>query len=55
MRKTLQKWAVLDIEEFPSLQAAEAECPWACAIEEVEGGWVAFESATDWETWLNQV
>lgn len=29
--------------------------PWAAEIVEVEGGFLAFESATDYETWINQV
>ena len=49
MRKTF-----LNIEEFPTIEDAETECPWACSIEEVEDGWRCFESATDWQMWTNQ-
>ena len=29
-------------------------CPWACHVEEVDGGFMAFESFADFETWSNQ-
>lgn len=31
------------------------EYPWACVIEDVEGGYMAFESWTDYNTWKGQV
>jgi hypothetical protein len=33
---------------------AVAECPWAAKIVKVEGGYMCFESITDYETWRNQ-
>lgn len=33
---------------------AVKECPWATKIIKVEGGYMAFESLTDYETWKNQ-
>lgn len=33
---------------------AETECPWASKIEKVEGGYMCFESISDYETWKNQ-
>lgn len=44
----------IDLDEAPTRADAEALAPWACAIIEVEGGWHAFESATDAETWEGQ-
>ena len=35
-------------------EEAETLCPWACEIVEVEGGWMCFESATDYEMWMGQ-
>lgn len=28
--------------------------PWACRTQRVEGGYVAFESADEYDTWKNQ-
>lgn len=36
------------------LAGAEELVPWAAEIIEVEGGWVAFESVADAETWAKQ-
>jgi hypothetical protein len=44
----------MDYDEAPTLQDAEALAPWACAVIEAEGGWQAFESATDAEAWSGQ-
>lgn len=33
---------------------AIAQCPWACCLEKVEGGWMCFESAGDYLTWSRQ-
>ncbi len=41
--------------EVKTLAEAEAACPWAAVIEEVEGGWMAFESVADYETWRAQI
>jgi len=35
-------------------EEAKSECPWACEVVEVEGGWMCFESVKDYETWANQ-
>lgn len=36
-------------------EALDALAPWACKIIEVEGGYHAFESITDYNTWINQI
>ena len=33
----------------------EDVAPWAAIIVAVEGGWIAFESVTDYEVWSRQV
>jgi len=33
---------------------AAAECPWAARIVMVDGGWMCFESLTDYATWMAQ-
>jgi len=33
---------------------AAAECPWAARIVRVDGGWMCFESLTDYATWRAQ-
>lgn len=38
----------------PDLAGAEDLAPWAAEIIEVEGGWVAFESVSDAETFAAQ-
>ena len=35
-------------------EEAEEAAPWAAEIVEVEGGFMAFESITDYDTWNNQ-
>lgn len=40
--------------EVETLDQAAEEAPWAAEIIEVEGGYMAFESPDDAETWLNQ-
>ena len=44
----------MDYNEASTLSDAEALAPWACAVIEVDGGWHAFESATDAEMWERQ-
>lgn len=34
--------------------ALDILAPWAAKLTRVEGGYQAFESVTDWETWKNQ-
>jgi len=36
-------------------EEAGAIAPWAAVIVEVGGGWMAFESETDYTTWERQV
>ncbi len=43
-----------EIIECKSKKTAIKRAPWACVIKKVEGGYIAFESATDWQTWKNQ-
>jgi len=38
-----------------TIEEAEAACPWAAKIVEVEGGFHAFESIADYEVWVAQV
>jgi len=35
-------------------EQAEDLAPWAAIIVQVEGGWMAFESMSDYETWSKQ-
>jgi len=35
-------------------KTAAGRCPWASVIKKVEGGWMAFEFVTDYDTWRNQ-
>lgn len=37
-----------------SRQETENEAPWAYKIVKVEGGYMAFESPDDYETWIKQ-
>jgi len=37
-----------------SRKTAWRRCPWAAAIIKVEGGFLAFESLDDWQTWDRQ-
>lgn len=46
--------AFFDYSEAPTRADAEALAPWACAIIETDGGWAAFESATDAQIWGGQ-
>lgn len=43
-----------EIAEVETKEQAENQCPWACEILEVEGGFMCFESATDAEIWNSQ-
>jgi hypothetical protein len=38
--------------EVSTIEAAYTACPWAAEIVEVEGGFQAFESMADYDTWL---
>jgi len=35
-------------------RTALRRAPWACKIVKVEGGYMAFESITDYDTWMRQ-
>jgi hypothetical protein len=37
-----------------SMEQAQEIAPWAAEIVEVEGGYMAFESVADYETWNRQ-
>lgn len=37
-----------------SRATARKRCPWAAVIVAVRGGWLCFESASDYETWKAQ-
>ena len=41
-------------DDYENIEAAEAEFPGALAIVEVDGGWMIFHSASDYETWQGQ-
>lgn len=40
--------------EAKTKKQAEKKAPWACRIVKVEGGYHAFESIEDYETWRRQ-
>ena len=40
--------------ETKSRKKAQQECPWACKIVRVEGGYKCFESIDDYKIWKNQ-
>lgn len=40
--------------EVETLDEAEVACPWATIVVKVEGGYLAFESVADYETWKAQ-
>lgn len=42
------------IIECKTLRTAKRRAPWAAKLVKVYGGWMAFESVTDWEIWKNQ-
>ena len=57
MQQTYYCFAIL---EQNSLNAApvllqKKECPWACRIVSVKGGYMCFESITDYHTWRRQL
>lgn len=33
---------------------AKRLCPWSAVIAKVDGGFICFESVTDYQTWKNQ-
>lgn len=40
--------------EAETRSEAETKCPWAAVVRKVEGGYHAFESVQDYETWKRQ-
>ena len=44
----------IEAKKAKTRKQAEKECYWASKIVKVEGGYMAFESWTDYETWRNQ-
>lgn len=44
----------LQFIECKDRKTAAKRCPRACKIVKVEGGYMAFESLTDYETWRKQ-
>ncbi len=40
--------------ECSTEQEARGACPWAAIVVEVEGGYLAFESAYDYYVWQDQ-
>ena len=41
--------------EVETIEQAEKLAPWAAMIVAVDGGYMAFKSITDYETWMGQV
>lgn len=41
-------------ENYENIEAVENEYPAATHIEPVEGGWMVFDTATDFDTWASQ-
>lgn len=41
--------------EVATIEEAQAKCPWAVEVVAVEGGFMCFESADDYDTWSKQV
>jgi len=37
-----------------TITEAWEECPWACVVTKVEGGYICFESQDDYATWKAQ-
>lgn len=40
--------------QVSTINEAINECPWACEVVEVDGGFMCFESIDDYNTWANQ-
>ena len=54
-QEVIMQQAFIPHDAAPTLADAEGQAPWAAVIVEAEGGWQAFESCTDYDTWCNQV
>jgi len=46
--------AFIESTEAATREEAEAYAPWAAEIIECDGGWMAFESVSDADTWKAQ-
>lgn len=53
-REKFMRKEFISEDEAATLEEAEKIAPWAAEIIEVEGGWQAFESVTDADTWKAQ-
>ena len=42
------------VECYANVKAVKAEATWAAKIVKVDGGWLAFESVADYNTWRQQ-
>ncbi len=40
--------------ECKTYTTAYRRCPWACQVRRVAGGFIAFESVTDYKIFINQ-
>jgi len=40
--------------ECASWATARRRCPWAAVVARASGGFLCFESVTDWQTWKRQ-
>lgn len=40
--------------ECRSRSTATRRCPWAAVVAKVDGGFIAFESAADYQAWRSQ-
>ncbi len=43
-----------ELIQAPTAAKARKLAPWAARVAKVDGGYLAFESVTDYETWRNQ-
>jgi len=46
--------AFIPFADAPTLEDAQDAAPWAAEIIEADGGWQAFESVADADTWRAQ-
>lgn len=43
-----------DLDDAALNALVEHRAPWAAHVEKVEGGYLAFESTVDYQTWMRQ-
>lgn len=55
-RKSISEEAVQELlnKGYTKNEALDELAPWASTVEEVEGGYIAFEDYQDYITWINQ-